>query len=120
MEINSFDQFNIEEKTFLEVGAIFQGFIEMSDVCVLLVRNNPSGGHDLILDPVSSIQLGFAMFMDKPIFMLIPPGTKVPDKVASVVDRFIEFNGLDEIHLPKIRQKLNESWDDFKNERESR
>lgn len=36
--------------------------------------------------------LGLAIALDKPIIMVCPPGYKVPEKLAKVVDRFVEYD----------------------------
>ncbi len=36
--------------------------------------------------------LGLAVVLDKPIVLACPPGLPIPDKVARVVDRFVEWN----------------------------
>jgi predicted RNase H-like nuclease len=36
--------------------------------------------------------LGLAVMLDKPIIVVCTPGLKVPDKLAKVVDRFVELS----------------------------
>lgn len=36
--------------------------------------------------------LGLAVMLNKPIIVLCPPGLKVPEKLAKVVDRFVELS----------------------------
>lgn len=39
-----------------------------------------------------AVELGLAIMFDKPIISVIAPGTPIPEKLARVVDRFVEMD----------------------------
>ena len=41
---------------------------------------------------IDTALLGLAITLDKPIILVCKPGCKVPDKLAKVVDRFVEIS----------------------------
>lgn len=44
------------------------------------------------VDPKFAVELGCAVMLNKPIIALIRPGLPIPEKLAAVVDRFVELN----------------------------
>ena len=44
------------------------------------------------IDAKFAVELGVSVMLDKPIIAVIKPGTKIPKKLALVVDRFVEWN----------------------------
>jgi hypothetical protein len=60
--------------------------IEESDVFLILIRERERLNWQAIA-PL----LGMATVLDRKILLVCPPGLPVPDKVARVVDRFIEY-----------------------------
>lgn len=44
------------------------------------------------IDAKAAVEIGAAVLLDKPIIGLIRPGTKISEKFARVVDRFVEFD----------------------------
>lgn len=44
------------------------------------------------LDDMDTTLLGLAVTLNKPIIMVCPPGYKVPEKLAKVIDRFVEHD----------------------------
>lgn len=48
------------------------------------------GTEEYYKDPLTMLQLGMAVAMDKPVFMLVPEGTKVPDNIRRLA-RGIEY-----------------------------
>jgi hypothetical protein len=44
------------------------------------------------IDVKFAVELGVAIMLDKPIIACIRPGTKIPEKLARVVDRFVEID----------------------------
>lgn len=42
------------------------------------------------IDAKFAVELGASVMLDKPIIALVQPGTKIPEKLARVVDRFVE------------------------------
>lgn len=69
--------------------------MEGSNIAVSLV---PSG----MTDVKFAVGLGFMIMLDKPIIAVIPPGTKVPLKLARVCDEIVEGNVSD----PTVRERL--------------
>ena len=51
-----------------------------------------------------AVELGFAIMYDKPIIAVIPPGTKVPEKLVKVADRIVELD----VNLEDGRRRLTE------------
>jgi len=60
--------------------------IDGSDVVVSVVCNPAD------IDPKFAVELGVAVMLGKPIIAVIEPGTRIPDKLARVVDDFVELN----------------------------
>lgn len=44
------------------------------------------------VDAKFAVELGVAVMLDKPIIALVKPGTRIPEKLARVVDRFVEYD----------------------------
>jgi hypothetical protein len=42
-----------------------------------------------------AVELGLAVLFDKPIISVIQPGTKIPEKLAKITDKFVELNMAD-------------------------
>lgn len=70
--------------------------LEQSAATVSLV---PSGETDVKF----AVELGLSIMLDKPIIAVIPPGTHVPAKLATVADRIVEGD-LDD---PTLAGRLN-------------
>ena len=60
--------------------------VRSSDAFVMVFTANGS------VASIDTTLLGLAVTLDKPIIVVCPPGSKIPDKLAKVVDRFIELN----------------------------
>ena len=63
--------------------------IEGSTIFVSITPDRPEK-----VDVKFAVELGLAIMMDKPIIATFRPGTKIPEKLAKVVDRFIELGDL--------------------------
>jgi len=74
--------------------------VEGSDIFVSITPSSPDK-----VDVKFAVELGLAIMMDKPIIATMQPGTKVPAKLAAVVDRFVEMDYDD---LPNSSQRLGE------------
>lgn len=61
--------------------------IKDSNIFVSITPDTPDK-----VDVKFAVELGLAIMMDKPIVATISPGTKIPEKLAKVVDRFIEMD----------------------------
>lgn len=59
--------------------------LRQSDAFVMVFTSNGAVSY------TDTSLLGLAVLLDKPIIAVCPPGCKVPDKLAKVVDRFIEI-----------------------------
>lgn len=70
--------------------------IKDSDICMSIVPNDT--------DIKFAVELGLSIMLNKPIVALIPPGRKIPEKLARVVDRFVELD----LNDPSGRQRLEE------------
>lgn len=58
-----------------------------SSVIVSLVPRGPS-------DIKFAVETGLALMLDKPIILMVAPGTQVPAKLAQVADAIIEYGDL--------------------------
>ena len=58
-------------------------------------------------DPKNAIELGYMIMLDKPIILLVEPGTKVPYKLAGVADEIIEGD----ITTPGIQKRMTDAMD---------
>jgi predicted membrane GTPase involved in stress response len=58
--------------------------IDNCNVFCVMLREQPSG--DWVLP------IAYAMQIDKPIFVVHRPGVRISKKIASAVDRFIEYD----------------------------
>lgn len=54
------------------------------------------GTEEYYKDPVSMLQIGMAVLMDKPIYLLVPHGTNIPRNLK-VVATHIEYYGPNEL-----------------------
>lgn len=83
--------------------------IEGSNIFVSITPSNPEK-----VDIKFAVELGLAIMYDKPILSLIQPGTKISEKLARVVDRFVE---LDLSQLPSNSERLQEAIDEMLQEK---
>lgn len=44
------------------------------------------------VDVKFAVELGLSIMLDKPILACVTPGSKIPQKLAAVVDRFVEMD----------------------------
>lgn len=79
--------------------------IQTSAATVSLV---PDGETDIKF----AVELGLSIMLDKPLIMVVQPGTKVPDKIVRVADRIIEADltspGGSEYVARAVQQAMNE------------
>ena len=54
-----------------------------------------------------AVELGFTLMLDKPLILIVPPGTKVPKRLRRAADAVIEG----EIQHPKTAQRIREVLD---------
>lgn len=43
------------------------------------------------VDPKFAVELGYMIMLNKPIIVVVPPGRSVPDKLAQVADRIVQW-----------------------------
>lgn len=60
------------------------------------------------IDVQFAIQLGIAVLLDKPIIACVPPGTAIPEKLARVVDRFVELDLADPTWQSRLMKTIGE------------
>ena len=84
--------------------------IKESDVFISITPSSPEE-----VDVKFAVELGLAIMMDKPIIATCKPGTKIPAKLAAVVDRFVE---MDCDNMPESSQRLKEVIKDLMREQE--
>lgn len=75
--------------------------IERSEIVVSIVPHDQSG-----TDVKFALELGYSVMLDKPIIAVVRPGTKIPEKLARVVDRFVEC---DDPKSPGLTERLAEA-----------
>lgn len=66
------------------------------------------------VDVKFAVELGLAIMYDKPICSVIRPGTKIPEKLSRVVDKFVEMDFND----PTQAQRLNEALEEMMSPKE--
>lgn len=59
-----------------------------------------------------ALELGLAIMYDKPICAVIQPGTAIPEKLAKVVDRFVEMDFNDPTQRDRLTEALQEMLPD--------
>jgi len=69
--------------------AITRGVSESAAFCNIW---NEKMRTDPLADPMPLLQLGYAMFLDKPIVILLPQGAELPEHLARAADRIIAFD----------------------------
>jgi hypothetical protein len=77
--------------------------VEGSDIFVSITPSSPDK-----LDIKFAVELGLAIMLDKPIVAVIPPGAEVPEKLARVVDRFVELDLKDPTGRERLAEALKE------------
>ena len=55
-------------------------------------------------DPICLLQLGAAVALGKPMFIIVMKGTKLPSRMIDVVDGIVEINSPSE--LPEAQDKI--------------
>lgn len=56
-----------------------------------------------------AVELGLSIMLDKPIIAVVSPGAKVPERLARVVDRFVEGDPTTQEGREMIVQAVNEA-----------
>lgn len=59
------------------------------------------------VDVKFAVELGISIMLDKPIIAVVAQGAKIPEKLARVVDRFVELD----LNDPNFQSRLNEAVD---------
>lgn len=77
--------------------------MKASDLSVSICPMGPEG-----CDVKFALELGFAIMLDKPMIAAIRPGTKIPEKLARVVDRFVECDFADADTAQRISEAVSE------------
>lgn len=58
-------------------------------------------------DVAFAIQVGLLIMMDKPIILVVEPGTSVPAKLVKVADRIVEADLCDEAGKKQLLEAIN-------------
>lgn len=77
--------------------------IEDSSIFVSITPSNPEK-----VDIKFALELGLAIMYDKPIIACIQPGTKIPEKLSRVVERFVELDLNDPSQHERLTDAINE------------
>jgi len=85
--------------------------IEDSSIFISITPNNPEK-----VDIKFAVELGLAIMYDKPICAIISPGTKIPEKMSRVVDKFVEMDFNDPTQKDRLIAALNEMKDNLKDD----
>lgn len=60
-------------------------------------------------EPYALLQLAFAMMLDKPLYLIVPEGTKIPEKIRRAADKVEFFNPEDKKDMQaKVTKMLKE------------
>lgn len=65
--------------------------VDESTFCIALVPRKPEDYDDIKF----CIELGMMIMLNKPILLVVPPGTKLPDKLALIADSIVELDQMD-------------------------
>lgn len=65
------------------------------------------------LDVKFAVELGLSVMLDKPIIAAIRPGTPIPEKLARVVDRFVELDLDDPTWKQRMQDAISETIADI-------
>lgn len=57
-------------------------------------------------DPIFFMQMGIAMYLDKPIYLLVVRGTKIPENLRKVARRMIYVDPNDEKSMQQATEEL--------------
>ena len=95
-------EYGPEFDTFVENGR--ETLVPKIEGTSLFVSITPASPEKV--DIKFAVELGLAIMYDKPILSVIQPGTKIPEKLARVVDRFVE---LDINQLATNSERLHEA-----------
>lgn len=68
------------------------------------------------VDVKFAIEIGAAILLDKPIIACVTPGTPIPEKLARVVDRFVEMDITD----PTCQERLTDAITNLMEELETK
>lgn len=80
--------------------------VPMIEASALVTSIIPEDGK---ADVKFAVELGFSIMMDKPIIAMVQAGTKIPEKLARVVDKFVEIDwGHPEKAATAAAQAMNE------------
>jgi len=79
--------------------------LDKADIFVSITPANPEE-----VDIKFATELGLAIMLDKPIIAAIRPGTKVPEKLAKVVEHFVE---MDENNLGELSERIKNVVDEL-------
>lgn len=69
------------------------------------------------LDVKFAMELGLAVMLDKPIIAILKPGTKIPEKLARVVEQFVEMDSVDD---QGFKYRLQSTLTSFMNDLENK
>lgn len=70
------------------------------------------------VDVKFAVELGLGIMYDKPIVAVIAPGTPIPEKLARVVDRFVELDLRDPNGQERLIAVLKEMTEEIARDKE--
>ena len=65
-------------------------------------------------DPMACLQLGIAVSMDKPIFMMVPEGEKVPESIKLLAKGIEFYDPKVEDSMKAATGRLVDKWERYK------
>lgn len=74
------------------------GIAESESFCSIVTEN-------FLDDPVCATELGMAIFMDKPIILMVKTGTKLPKHLEKVADGVVYFQDKNDLANASVRFK---------------
>ena len=57
------------------------------------------------VDAKFAVELGLSIMLDKPLILVVAPGTRIPDRLVRVADAIVEG----ELSSPDLRERLNDA-----------
>jgi hypothetical protein len=97
------------ERFAREVREVLVPKVRGTQIVVSIVPLTAAG-----VDAKFAVELGVAVMLDKPILAVVRPGLKIPEKLARVVDRFVE---VDDISDPAARGRFLAALEELARER---
>lgn len=89
-------------KGFLDEAS--QAVPPLLDHCSVAASLLPSDG---VPDAKIAVEIGYILLMNKPLILLVAPGTEVPTGLARAADEIVEFSGPNRDSVDRLQQAMS-------------